>query len=102
MRLVKFQDESNDFQAAQSVIRLRAFGGDITLTETLELPGLTYAEVVFARRCVVLRGPLPPDVFEVIQQSASVLPRSATPLAIAAMATIDIFLAVKPEAEPSP
>lgn len=69
--VVKFQDESNDFKEAQRIIRRPGYGGDITLTETLDLPGLTNAETVYReglRR--FFEAEYRPDVFEVTQESA--------------------------------
>jgi len=69
--VVKFADESNDFKEAQRIIRRPGYGGDITLLETLDLPGLTNAEIVYRealRR--FFEAEYRPDVFEITQESA--------------------------------
>lgn len=69
--IVKFQDEGNDYKEAQRVIRRPGYVGDISLTETLELPGLTDPEVVYReglRR--FLEAEHRPDVYEITQEGA--------------------------------
>jgi hypothetical protein len=69
--ITKFQDQDNDFKEAQRVIRRPGFAGDITLTETLDQPGLTDAAIVWRegyRR--FLEAEYRPDVFEATQEGA--------------------------------
>ncbi len=69
--ICKFQDEGNDFKEAQRVIRRPGYTGDITLTETLELPGITDPEVVYReglRR--FFEAEYRPDVYEATQEGA--------------------------------
>lgn len=70
--ICKFQDEGNDYKEAQRVIRRPGFTGDITLTETLELPGLTNPEVVYReglRR--FYEAQYRPDIYEATQEGAA-------------------------------
>lgn len=69
--ICKFQDEGNDYKEAQRVIRRPGYTGDITLTETLELPGITDPEVVYReglRR--FFEAEYRPDVYEATQEGA--------------------------------
>lgn len=69
--ICKFQDEDNDFKEAQRVIRRPGYSGDITLTETLDLPGLTDAAIVYReglRR--FYEAEYRPDVYEATQEGA--------------------------------
>lgn len=69
--ICKFQDEGNDYKEAQRVIRRPGFVGDITLTETLELPGLTNPDIVYReglRR--FYEAEYRPDVYEATQEGA--------------------------------
>lgn len=69
--ICKFQDQGNDFKEAQRIIRRPGFEGDITLTETLELPGLTDAQIVYregVRR--FYEAQFRPDSFEITQDGA--------------------------------
>ncbi|NEX47593.1 TipJ family phage tail tip protein [Pseudotabrizicola algicola] len=69
--ICKFQDEDNDYKEAQRVIRRPGYTGDITVTETLELPGITNAAIVYReglRR--FFEAEYRPDVFEATQEGA--------------------------------
>lgn len=69
--IAKFQDQGNDFKPAERVIRRPGYSGDITLTEPLEMPGLTDPAIVWRegyRR--FLEAEHRPDVFEVTQEGA--------------------------------
>lgn len=69
--ICKFQDEGNDFKEAQRVIRRPGYTGDITLTETLELPGITDPAIVYReglRR--FFEAEYRPDTIEVTQEGA--------------------------------
>lgn len=69
--ICKFQDEGNDFKEAQRVIRRPGYSGDISLTETLELPGITDPAVVYReglRR--FYEAEYRPDVYEATQEGA--------------------------------
>lgn len=45
--IVEFQDEGNDYKMAKRIIRRPGYEGDITLTETLELPGITDPDTIY-------------------------------------------------------
>lgn len=69
--IARFQDEGNDYKPAERVIRRPGYTGDITLTEPLEMPGLTDPAIVWRegyRR--FLEAEYRPDVFEVTQDGA--------------------------------
>lgn len=69
--IARFQDEGNDYKPAERVIRRPGYEGDITLTEPLEMPGLTDPAIVWRegyRR--FLEAEYRPDVFEVTQDGA--------------------------------
>lgn len=69
--ICKFQDEGNDYKEAQRIIRRPGYLGDITLTETLDLPGLTDPAVVWReglRR--FYEAEYRPDTFELTQDGA--------------------------------
>jgi hypothetical protein len=69
--ITKFQDQDNDFKEAERVIRRPGYEGDITITETLDQPGLTYAPVVYReglRR--FLEAMYRPDSFEITQDGS--------------------------------
>lgn len=69
--ICKFQDEGNDFKEAQRIIRRPGFIGDIKLTETIELPGLTNPTVIYReglRR--FYEAEHRPDVYEAIQEGS--------------------------------
>ncbi len=69
--ICKFQDQENDFKEAQRVIRRPGYTGDITVTETLDLPGITNAAIVYRegmRR--FWEAEYRPDVFEATQEGA--------------------------------
>ena len=66
-----FQDEGNDYKEAQRVIPNPEHVGDITLTETLDLPGLTDPQIVYReglRR--FYEAAYRPDVYEATQEGA--------------------------------
>lgn len=69
--IVKFQDETNDFKEAQRIIRWPGYVGPITLTETLELPGITDPAVVWreARRRMY-EALHRPDTYEATQDGS--------------------------------
>jgi len=69
--IARFQDQGNDYTTAERVIRRPGYEGDITLTEPLEMPGLTDPAIVWRegyRR--FLEAELRPDLFEVTQEGA--------------------------------
>ncbi|WP_323005691.1 phage tail protein [Pseudorhodobacter sp.] len=49
---VKFSDQTNDFKDAERVVRWPGYSGDITVTEALDLPGITDPDIIWreARR----------------------------------------------------
>lgn len=49
---IRFQDETNDFKEAERVVRWPDYGREITVTEALELPGITSPDLIWreARR----------------------------------------------------
>lgn len=69
--VVKFQDETNDFKETQRVIRRPGYGGDIDLTEALDMPGITNPDLIWReamrRWYEILHRP---DTYEVTQDGA--------------------------------
>lgn len=69
--IIRFQDQDNDFKEARRIVRRPGYEGDITLTEVLDLPGVTDPDIVWregTRR--FLEAEHRPDVFEVTQEGA--------------------------------
>ena len=65
---VRFLDETNDFKSAERVIRWPGYFGEITLTEALEMPGITNPAIVWreARRRMY-EAIYRPDTYHVTQ-----------------------------------
>lgn len=69
--ITKFQDQDNDYKEAERVIRRPGYEGDITITETLDQPGLTSAPIVYREGVRRFYEAIHrPDVFEVTQDGA--------------------------------
>ncbi|MCW1934127.1 TipJ family phage tail tip protein [Pararhodobacter zhoushanensis] len=69
--IARFQDQGNDYATAERVIRRPGYAGDITLTEPLEMPGLTDAAIVYREGIRRFHeAALRPDLIEVTQDGA--------------------------------
>ncbi|MFK4060316.1 host specificity factor TipJ family phage tail protein [Brucella anthropi] len=69
--IVRFQDQGNDYKEAQRIIRRPGYTGDITVTETLDLPGLTDPAIIYReglRR--FYEAEYRPDVYEATQDGS--------------------------------
>jgi predicted phage tail protein len=65
---VRFKDETNDYKDAERVIRWPGYFGEITLTEALEMPGVTNPAIIWreARRRMY-EAIYRPDTYQVTQ-----------------------------------
>ena len=69
--VVNFLDEENDFRPAQRIVVRPGYAGDITLTEELDVPGLTNPATVWREGLRRFHeAAYRPDVFEVTQECA--------------------------------